>query len=824
MSSNGDASDNGLLGELEQRMVVVADGIAATAAAATRNAVAPLAAAIADLRAEVEAAASAPAEHIDLRGAVEPLAERLDRLERLVGTLTSPDPAPRIELLVELDRVLAGRDDEQARRLAELTDRVAVTAASSSRAAVEDASATQAARLDAIVEQLFQRIDSRSTPDVDHLAGRITGPLRDQLTSITTSIGVLRDERRDAAQTFEAATGEVLASTKAALDGAVRRLDEWRPLLEQSLGSMVNQVHQVREGEAVQRQRIEQLHAAVRRLSDEQPDLITSLVPVHDRLEGLHQVSAQLAALDASLRQLPAVIDDANARAAAAQLDAIPNAVALATEPLGIARAHDVATLAARVDQLASAAPPPGTTVAAVTPADQAALLEPVVDELRALSVRIDELAAGGSELSAAIERTRRDVTGGLADTTGSHAARLHELGTDVNEQLGRLADQLATVASAVQAAAEQSKQETLRALDERFADVAATHGELATRVDEVRDAVHAVAASQPDVHGAVAPLAEQLDAAMSELGATVTGGHSRLDEIAAALADVRAQPGADVPVSIEPLTAQLDELHSLMGATGEQLHAMASSIAELRVSRPDITTSLHGLAELLEGVRAASESHRQRLEDIADSRDRVRAQLAGITGLAEELRGELQRSRQDAVTVQDAMSASTDRVLARVDVGANRVLDTVASREQQVGDGMRRLDAALADLRHDVDALGREVRSHRGTDEVSSGAGAALVASAAAAMARLEGRLDQEFDSIGAQIDALGALVHEAIDSLHGTAPTLSAGTEAVTDRVRAAASSMFEALRATSRQRAARRYRAGRPPQGIGRGGEPG
>jgi chromosome segregation ATPase len=582
---------------------------------------------------------------------------------------------------------------------------------------------------------------------------------------------------------------------------------------------MVNQVHQVREGEAVQRQRIEQLHAAVRRLSDEQPDLITSLVPVHDRLEGLHEVSAQLAALDASLRALPAVIDDAHARHAAAQLDALPNAVALATAPLGIARSQDVASLSARVELLAAAGPPAGANGAAA-PVDPSALLEPVLEQLRALSRRVDELATGGSELSAALERTRLDLTGSLADTTGSHAARVHELGTAVTDQLARMGEQLSTVNATVQSVAEQSHAETLRALDERLADVAATHGELTARVDEVRDAVQAVAAAQPDVAGAVAPLAAQLDAAMSELGATVTGGHTRLDEIAAAIEDVRAQPDPDAPVTIEPLSAQLDELHCLTRATGEQLQAMASSIAELRVSRPDITTSLQGLADLLESVRTASDAHRQRLDDMSDSRDRMRAQLAGIAGLAEELRGELQRARQETVTVQDAMTASTDRVLARVDVGANRVLDTVASREQHVGDGIRRLDAALADLRTDVDALGRELRSHRGTDEVSSGAGAALVASAAAAMARLEGRLDQEFDSIGAQIDALGALVHEAIDGMHGATPTLATGTEAVTEKVRAAASSMFEALRATSRQRAARRYRAGRPPPGIGQG----
>jgi hypothetical protein len=105
-----------------------------------------------------------------------------------------------------------------------------------------------------------------------------------------------------------------------------------------------------------------------------------------------------------------------------------------------------------------------------------------------------------------------------------------------------------------------------------------------------------------------------------------------------------------------------------------------------------------------------------------------------------------------------------------------------------------------------------------RRPDEMGGGAGAALVASAATAMARLEARMDGEFDSIGQQMEALGTLLGQVIDSVHRVEEQVI-GTHPMAERVRHSAASVLDALRANVRQRQAHRQGGGPPPE-IGSG----
>jgi hypothetical protein len=114
------------------------------------------------------------------------------------------------------------------------------------------------------------------------------------------------------------------------------------------------------------------------------------------------------------------------------------------------------------------------------------------------------------------------------------------------------------------------------------------------------------------------------------------------------------------------------------------------------------------------------------------------------------------------------------------------------------------------------VDELRSEVRR---PDDMGGGAGAALVASAATAMSRLEARMDGEFDSIGQQMEALGTLLGQVIDSVHRVEEQVI-GTHPMSERVRSSAASVLDALRANVRQRSAHRNRDPDQPPELGSG----
>ena len=79
-----------------------------------------------------------------------------------------------------------------------------------------------------------------------------------------------------------------------------------------------------------------------------------------------------------------------------------------------------------------------------------------------------------------------------------------------------------------------------------------------------------------------------------------------------------------------------------------------------------------------------------------------------------------------------------------------------------------------------------------------------------------LEGRMDGEFDSVGRQMEALGTLLAQVIDAVHRVELQI-VGEQPASERMRGAAQTVLESLRANVRQRS---RRAGSPPQlGSGR-----
>jgi hypothetical protein len=119
----------------------------------------------------------------------------------------------------------------------------------------------------------------------------------------------------------------------------------------------------------------------------------------------------------------------------------------------------------------------------------------------------------------------------------------------------------------------------------------------------------------------------------------------------------------------------------------------------------------------------------------------------------------------------------------------------------------VRSMSIEVGELRSDV---------RRATSDLAGGAdaSAALVASAGSAMARLEGRMDGEFDTVGRQMEALGTLLGQLIDAVYRVESQM-VGVRPVADKMRAAAAAVLETLRASVRQGAASRRNAGAPPE---------
>jgi chromosome segregation ATPase len=419
---------------------------------------------------------------------------------------------------------------------------------------------------------------------------------------------------------------------------------------------------------------------------------------------------------------------------------------------------------------LANPPPPPPPPPPGVDPAQLDAALARTSEELRA---RIDANATTSTVDANLAELGQRvtTLTDGLAATLDS----LDNMGARLNE-----------VQVAVAAAATRPQGPT-------GVDPAQLEAALARTTDELRARIDTHASQVPDLASAANARTAAVDAHLAELGqrvTTLTDGlaatldsldnlGARLNEVQVAVAAAASQP---------PVPAGLDagQLEAALARTTDELRSRLDAVqqnADAAATRVDLQTD-----RVLEQLAASSPVRREDLE-------RVDAGLVDIRGRINQL-GE----------VADSVNALRNAAAHQPDLSV--YVNPLGAVLQEVRADMQGTRAELVALSRTVSDIRSEAR--RGDQEMG-GAGAALVASAAAAMARLEGRIDNEFDAVSRQMEALGTLVSQAIESVHRMESQV-VGVQPVSERVRTAAASVLDSLRNTSRHRSPLRY--GNPP----------
>jgi hypothetical protein len=295
-------------------------------------------------------------------------------------------------------------------------------------------------------------------------------------------------------------------------------------------------------------------------------------------------------------------------------------------------------------------------------------------------------------------------------------------------------------------------------------------------------------------------------------LGADFTGLRSDLQSLSASIPD-RTDADAEVRAAL----ARLDEA---IGARDEQLRetverldaAVGARDVQLRdaITRLD-TAVTERESEVTEGVARLDATLANRDASVRDILSRLDSAVSqtsresDFADLARQFDAAIAELRRDLQTMQQT-AASTD------------VLDMVRSvAERDPNEAVQSVNLSLREVRTDLsamrDAIG-DLRSdvRRAEADMTGGAGAAL-ASAASAMARLEGRIDGEFDTVSRQMEAVGTLLGQVIEAVHRVESQV-VGVQPVSEKMRTAAATVLESLRANVRQRNARRN-AGAPPE---------
>lgn len=273
-----------------------------------------------------------------------------------------------------------------------------------------------------------------------------------------------------------------------------------------------------------------------------------------------------------------------------------------------------------------------------------------------------------------------------------------------------------------------------------------------------------------------------------------------KLDTVAAALAAVAASH-TDLLHEVREAEARrtqdaVDVAHRLDALERQVLHLHAPS-----PSPDDAPTSLHEdmvlALDVLSQIARSIERSDARTEDrLAALRD---AAAAPVTDLQVLLAGRAERTDAQLEELGERIADHTDSALAGM---------------------LRLLDARLATLRSSIEESALTVvraapppsaPSPSAPVPASFEAGAVMGA-AQAAWTRLEQRLDTEFDDLGRQLDAMTAIVEQAL----ATAEAAASRPVVTSDQLRKTATSVKDAVVSASR---ARRDRHGRP-RGLGPG----
>jgi hypothetical protein len=331
----------------------------------------------------------------------------------------------------------------------------------------------------------------------------------------------------------------------------------------------------------------------------------------------------------------------------------------------------------------------------------------------------------------------------------------------DVTEALAELGQKLDTVAGAVAAVA-STHIEVLAQVAEAEVRRSQDAHEVAQRLEAVERQILAMPTPVPPPPGApgTEPAAQvdleplRADIALSlEVLARVTEAVERLDsrteDRLAAVRDAALAPVSD----LQALLAARNERHDA------QLASLVTAVDALAAQGPaPIREQLAELAAGVEALALGMGGDRQETAAVGPPGDQL-----DVTGALEELADELTRH--------------TDTALAAA---------------------LRLIDERLTALRNALPAEGSAAASNLGGFEAG-----AVMGAAQAAWNRLEQRLDSEFDDLGRQLQAIAALIEQAVATTEAVAnrPVVTG------DQLRRAASAVKDTVVGAGRSRRDRR-----------------
>jgi len=325
---------------------------------------------------------------------------------------------------------------------------------------------------------------------------------------------------------------------------------------------------------------------------------------------------------------------------------------------------------------------------------------------------------------------------------------------------------------------------------------------------------------------------------ALAQLHATTTLAANHVQQVAASLAALQDAPDGPEQV-LAPIIDRLATVLDGMSSVHTNLEQLAAAVGALRTDRnesaraqADTTARLLEVHEVLEASHTDSERTHALLDRLGralDADDDDAAVSSALGDLGERL-NEILAAVAMAIERADTANQNESQHATALGARLDRLGDEVSALSQAAaapaaepgdtydhGDANTALQQRLERLHEDVQTLSQAVGAiptepaARPSEDLG-GASAALVASAAAAMARLEGRIESEFDSVSRQSEALGTLVNQAIEAIERVEREMHE-VQPVTEKMRNVANRTLDALRSGNRRRP-----GGGPPQ-LGR-----
>lgn len=416
--------------------------------------------------------------------------------------------------------------------------------------------------------------------------------------------------------------------------------------------------------------------------------------------------------------------------------------------------------------------------------------------DLARLGERQRPLEAAVLELRSELEQVARETAVAQQSALAAAAQRMDGLATrlaevepvqldvqSVRRELERVVEEVSVAQqAALSAAGEQfSAQARLRALESLPATVESLQREL---IRLSKDAEATSEAALAAVGERAAPIEEAQEVARHDLDRLAAGGAATAERMA----------------DVESHLAALDPVSEVVGRQAGELERVAAEIATARAEAADRARSLEERLAALESLPADVQGVYRELDKVAEITAGRAAELANVVGPTgmlrhelDQLRGEITRVASEVVTGGEMESVSTRLAgleQLRADVDAltqeiDRVVQLSTTHDvalAQVAGRTTPLEAAVDDLRRDLDRAAADVAGRVGALESLPGD----VEAVRARLAAVAGRVDEAAGRAGpveAAVADLSARLDQAVDemaTLHRD--TLAAASEHVT------------------------------------------